>query len=522
MLVSTQHRKLILNLRSPERVLTVIPTAKTLDFKGRTLVAVPHRSDEVRVLRNLGIDAPAPIRHHYAWSGPKTPTDQQVATGELVTMNDRAYILNGMGTGKTLATLWAYDYLRSIGEAQKMLVLAPLSTLELVWANTVFREFFHLTAVVLHGSRERRLRLLNEEADIYILNHDGLRAGGLVEAILARTDIDTIAVDELATFRNASTALWKAANAVCNPKDWPYRRRVWGLTGTPTPNSPTDAWAQCKLVTPHTVPRSFRQFRDATMRQVTQFKWEPRPDAVAVVRQAMTPAVRFTLDECTQLPPLTYQTREVELTPEQKEAYRLMANKMRADVAGAQLSAVNEADKLSKLVQIACGAAYTTDGGALLLPGGQRIAELREIIEQSEGKVIVFVPYIEALKSVAAQVADFHVEVVYGDVGKSERDRIFAQFETPGAAGARVLVAHPKTMAHGLTLVAATTIVWFAPYTSNDFYQQANARVRRPGQPRPTSVIHLSGTAVERKIYARLEQKQKVQDLLLDSIMEDS
>jgi SNF2 family DNA or RNA helicase len=516
--VSTQHKKLVLNLREPDRVLTVIPTAKRFTLHGRDLVAVPHGTDEVRVLRNLGIQAPGPIRHHYQWSGPKTPTPQQITTGELVTLNDAAYVLNDMGTGKTLASLWAFDYLRSVGQAHRMLVMAPLSTLELTWMNTVFREFFHLTSVVVHGTRQRRLKLLREPADIYIINHDGLKAAGVVEEINRRPDIDVILIDELATFRNAQTDMWKAAAQICRPPDQRIQRRIWGMTGTPTPNAPTDAWAQCRLVTPHTVPRSFRRFKDLTMRQVTTFKWVPRDDWLEVVRTAMQPAVRFTLDECVDLPPLTYQMREVELSDEQAAVYKAMANKMKAEAAGAQITAVNAADKVSKLVQIACGAAYATDGGTLLMSGGPRIAELRSIIEQSAGKVIVFVPFVEALKAVADQLSDWQVEIVYGEVSKSDRDRIFAQFERPDSPGARVLVAHPKTMAHGLTLVAATTIVWYAPHPSNDICQQANARIRRPGQLYPTSVVQLCGTAVERRLYANIESKQELQSLLLESI----
>jgi hypothetical protein len=180
MLLHRASRKLVLNLRDQARITTVIPTAKPFIFKGANLLAVPHGIDEVRVLRNLGINAPSPIRHYYPW-----PRDQrkvpnpflaQLDTAEFLTIHPRAFVLNDMGTGKTLATLWAWDYLRSLGKAEKLLVISPLSTLERTWGDEIFRHFPHLSVAVLHGSKDRRLKLLADDTyDVYIINHDGVK-----------------------------------------------------------------------------------------------------------------------------------------------------------------------------------------------------------------------------------------------------------------------------------------------------------------------------------------------------------
>jgi SNF2 family DNA or RNA helicase len=321
-------------------------------------------------------------------------------------------------------------------------------------------------------------------------------------------------IDELALARNSSTERWKILNDICNKQS---ARRVWGMTGSPTPNAPTDAWAQCKLVTPDNplVPKYFSAFRDKVMRQLTQFKWVPRAEATDFIHQMMQPAIRFSLDDCTDLPEQMFITREVEMTTEQKKAYKDMLSKLATEYAGGQILAVNEAIKANKLIQIACGVAYGTGGEEVVIPSKPRLDVLKEIIEESEGKVIVFVPLTGALESVADELRkDWTVEIVHGGTSKNERDRIFGEFQKRDDP--RVLVANAATMSHGLTLTAATTIVWYAPVHSNEVYEQACARVRRPGQTRTTVIVHIAGSDVERRVYKRLQEKQSMQGLLLD------
>jgi len=394
--------------------------------------------------------------------------------------------------------------------------VCPLSTMERTWADSAFQTFPHLDCVVLHGTRERRNKLLAQDVDIYVINIDGLST--IKDALAKRPDIDLIVVDELALARNSGTDRWKILNAICN-KQAP--RRVWGMTGSPTPNAPTDAWAQCKLVTPDnpTMPKYFSAFRDRVMRQINPFKWAARQDANEAVYQMMQPAIRFSLDDCVDLPEQTFITRDVALTPEQNKAYKDMLNKLSTEYAGGQILAVNEAVKANKLIQIACGVAYGTDGEHVIIPSKPRMDVLKEVIEESEGKVIVFVPLTGALESVASELRkDFTVETVHGGTSKTDRDRIFGEFQR--GLDPRVLVANASTMSHGLTLTAATTIVWYAPVHSNETYEQACARVRRPGQTRTTVIVHIAGTDVERRVYKRLQDKQSMQGVLLDMMKE--
>ena len=524
MLVSRKHKKLVLNLKDPDRVTSVIPGAKIIDYKGHPLVAVNHGLEETKVLRNLGLDAPAPVAFHYDWPGRYKPFEHQQATVEFLTMNPRAFCLSGLGSGKTLSVLWAYDYLKKIGAVSKMLVISPLSTLERAWGDEIFRNFPELSFAVLHGTREKRHKLLANDFDIYIINHDGIKAPETVKALVDREGLDLIVIDEIASYRNASTERGRALNMLVNGNmktGLPAKAWVWGLTGTPTPNAPTDAWAQVRIINPTKVPRYFGQFRDIVMKPISQFRWAPRENAVEYVHGVMTPAIRFAREDCIDLPPTTYVTRQAELTPEQKKAFDEMLRTFHFECESGSITAVNEAVKMSKLLQICLGFSYGTGGTEIVLPSGPRIELIKEIIEESAGKVLVFVPFTAALKTIADELAkEVSVAIVHGETSKRNRDEIFRAFQQDPEP--RVIVANPGTLQHGLTLTAANTIIWAAPVHSLETWEQANGRVTRPGQKRNTLIVSIEGTALERKVYDRLQSKGRVQGTLLELINEQT
>lgn len=422
-------------------------------------------------------------------------------------------------TGKSLATLWAYDYLRSIGEVRKALIISPLSTLERTWADEVFNHFPHLTTAVLHGSRERRLKLLEQDVDLYIINHDGIKVKGLIEAINARDDIDLVVVDELSqAARNAGSDRWKALSKVIRHKINNEPRMAWGLTGTPIPNSPADAWAQCRLVTPDSVPPYFTSFKQQVMRQISTFAWVPKAEAQEVVYEVMQPAIRFKRDEVVDLPPVMYQTREVELTPAQKKAYKDMMNKLQAEFESGEVTAVNEAVKAQKVLQILCGVVYGKDGEEHAVDATPRYEAVREVCEESASKTIVFVPFVSMVEPLKAYLekSGFSVACIHGGVSKSDRDAIFTSFQKMDQP--QVLVSIAQAMSHGLTLTAASTIVWAAPIPNNDTFEQANARITRPGQKLNQLIVMVEGSPLERKYYQRLKEKGRVQGVLLDMV----
>jgi SNF2 family DNA or RNA helicase len=105
-------------------------------------------------------------------------------------------------------------------------------------------------------------------------------------------------------------------------------------------------------------------------------------------------------------------------------------------------------------------------------------------------------------------------------VSSTQRNKIFHDFQHQ--ADPRVLIAHPGTMAHGLTLTSASTIIWYGPINSNEVYVQANGRIERIGKRNVSNVIHIEATDLEHKMYERLRNKQKLQGLLLDLIQQQT
>lgn len=519
MLVVEQAKALALKLNNPNRVLDSIPTAKPYEVRGVPIVVTPHRLDEVRVLRNLGIKAPSPILHYYNWCGKYKPYEHQRQTAAFLTLNHSGLVLNEIGTGKTQSALWAADYLIQTKQIKKVLIISPLSTLERVWADAIFTGFVHRKFVVLHGTSEKRRKLLNTEADFYIINHDGFP----IICEEAHGKFDLVIVDEAAVLRNPSTQRFKIfrrwmANNVPT--------RLWLMTGTPTPNDPTDAWALAKLVGSPFCTKTYTAFREQVMMKIGQWKFVPRPESVEIVKHILQPAVRYTRDECFDLPETIIQTRQVELTAEQKKHYTQMlrhfVTEMAAErVTNGTITAVNEAVKIQKLVQIACGVAYGDDGQNIEVDCSPRINLVKEVIEEAGEKVILFVPLTGTLHMLEKELSKhWSVGVVNGEVSASKRNQIFHDFQH--AKAPHVLIAHPATMAHGLTLTSASTIIWYGPINSNEQYVQANGRIERIGKRQVSNVIHIEATDLEHKMYERLKNKQKLQGLLLDLIQQQT
>lgn len=509
--IAKNSRQLI--LPHDPRVQGTIPHAREIEKNGRRYLAIPHRNEETRVLRNLGYRAAPPILVHYGWRG-TVPFRAQKVTAAMLTLAPRAYVLNDMGTGKTRSALYAADFLIGEGLVSRALIVAPLSTLTTVWSHEIFSTMPDREAVVLHGTRKQRLEWLQDtDAHFYIVNFDGVKM--LAKALAARPDINLVIIDELASYRNKQTDRWRAMHQVISGKPM-----VWGLTGTPTPNEPTDAWAQTKLITPNSTPRYFKQFRDQTMYQITQFKWGVKKEATAIVNKAMQPAVRFSREECVDMPPVTIQTYECEMSDAQDALYKQMLKDFAVKIANGEITAANAGVQMIKLLQITSGFLYGKDNTCITFSAPSRENLLKELIEESGAqKFIVFAGF----KRLVAHLADllgqsYSVATITGDTPKAARDEAFYMFQSSNHP--RLLVAHPGTMSHGLNLQRANNVLWYTPPRSLEEQLQANARITRPGQAQHMNVIQLVSSPVEKMIYARLARRESTQDLLLEMFAE--
>jgi Ni,Fe-hydrogenase III small subunit len=402
-----------------------------------------------------------------------------------------------------------------------VLIVAPLSTLWDVWEQNIFEHFPMRTFAVLHGSREKRLKLLAQPHDYYIINHHGV---GIIEKELRkRTDIDLVIVDEVAEFFNTKTStMWKPLNEVLNRHG--ITRRAWGMTGTPTPEGrPTDAFGQCKLITPENYSRHFTAFKRETMLQVNTFRWVPRRGSEQIVHKALQPAIRFERSVCSDMEPCLIE-RKAELSAEQTKHYKDLLRAAATEIQGSAVTAVNAAVLISKLVQTVCGVIYGADKSILKIDFGPRLKVLKELIAQNNEKVIVFAPFTGVLHTLADELQQkpnsdsrgWSVAVVEGDVTPKKRTDIFRAFRA--AKDPHVIVAHPQCMSHGLDLTAASLIVWYAPIYANKIYEQACARIDGSRQTVKIDIAHIYACPEERKIYNALRDKKKMQDVVLNLI----
>jgi SNF2 family DNA or RNA helicase len=252
------------------------------------------------------------------------------------------------------------------------------------------------------------------------------------------------------------------------------------------------------------------------MQKITMFKWVPKHDSDTIVHKALQPAIRYTKEECLDLPEITYSTRDVPLTPQQNKYYEKLRQDMLVRAAGEEITTVNAAAAMNKLLQLSAGAVYSDTGEIIEFDASNRISVLKEVIDEASHKVLVFVPYRHAIQIVSDELikSGYTTEIISGEVPVNRRTEIFKRFqETPNP---RVLVIQPQAASHGVTLHAANTIIYWSPVMSVETYLQANARVHRAGQKNPSTVIHLQGSPVEKRMYKMLQEKVDVHTKIVD------
>lgn len=493
------NNQLALRVREPARILAVIPHAVQ---HPNNVVVLHHGLEEAKILRNLGYKAPSPIVADYDWPGGFSPFAHQLETASFMTLHNRCFVLLEMGLGKTISSLWASDYLMREKQVGKVLIMSTLSCLDSTWQREIFRNLMHRTSMVVHGTKAQRMAALAQDVDYYILNHHGLLVPGLAEELRKREDIDLIILDEASMLRNSTTRIYKTFTKMLRPD-----QRLWLLSARPCPNGPTDAWGLAKLVSPSRVPQFFTRWKDETMRKVSMWKWEPREDAKEKMHNAMQPAIIFKKEDCLDLPPTTYLDRNVPMSDIQHRYYQMMKTQLAVYAQEHEITAVNAAVLLSKLLQICAGAVRTNGQEYLGLDVKGRLSVLDELIEEANAKTIVFVPYTGALRQVAVHLEQKYgrIGMIDGSVGRNKRSAILAEFND--SKSMPILLAHPKTASHGLNLTVADTMVWFSPIHSLDVYEQANERMARPGQKLTTRIGHLGSCALEWNAYKVLRTK---------------
>ena len=434
----------------------------------------------------------------YEWPRPHgfTPFDHQKTTSEFLVNNRKAFCFNEQGTGKTASVIWAVDYLMQLGLVKRVLVICPLSIMKSAWQQDLFKFAIHRTVSVAYGAAKKRKEIVNAGNEFVIINFDGV---GIVKKEIMDGGFDLIVVDEASAYKNNKTERWKDLRDLTK-----VIKGLWMLTGTPAAQSPVDAYGLARLVNPNAVPLYVSHFKDQVMYKVSDFRWVPRPEAKHIVHKALQPAIRFKKKDCLDLPPVTFIDRDAPLTPQQLSYYKKLKQEMLIEADGEEISAVNAAVKINKLLQISGGAVYTDTGEVLEFDVSSRLKVVHEVIDETSNKVLVFVPFTHTIELLQKYLTKHGVTsaVINGAVGVNRRTDIVTHFQNNEQP--KVLIIQPQAASHGLTLTAADTIIWYAPCTSVETYLQANARIDRPGQVNPMTIVHLSGSPVEHRMYSML------------------
>ena len=506
------NKALVFRTKYPDKY-EVIPRSKYLGEvkKGVHEVAVYWGLDEVRVLKNLGVrDVPSPILRDYDWPGKYKPFDHQRETAAFLTMNKQAFVFSEPGTGKTLAALWAADYLMKQRKVRRCLILCPLSIMQAAWLADIAKSVVHRTAAIAyHAKGERRKEVISKGYEFVICNYDGLPL--IAETIAKDGRFDLIIGDEANAWKNVSTNRWKVLNKLITPQTY-----AWLMTGTPAAQSPEDAYGLAKLINPNGVPRFSSAWKDKVMRQVTKFRWVAKDTAHSDVHTALQPAIRFTKAQCLDLPPVITTVREPELTPQQVKYYRMLKDQMLVQTAGETISAINAAAIVNKLLQISAGAAYTDTSEVVEFNCAPRLRVLSEVLDETEKKVLIFAPYRHSIDTIGAYLDKEGVSnrKIHGDVSASKRTMIFSEFQTTDTP--RVLIIQPQAASHGVTLTAADTVVFWGPVMSVETYLQCIARADRVGQVgEKVTVVHIQASDIERRMFKQLSTRVDSHDLFV-------
>lgn len=503
------NKALLLKVRNPHRITATIPKSKVLETRGDISSVLVHFGlDEAQVLKNLGFKVPSPMLYRYNWPGMYKPFEHQKDTAAFLSLHRRAYCFNEPGTGKTASIAWAADYLLTRKLIRRVLVICPLSIMSSAWQADLFKVLMHRRVDVAHGSKKKRADIINDTAEFVIINFDGVE---IVADELRNGGFDLVVIDEANAVKTATTKRWKAINSIIGPETW-----LWMATGTPASQAPTDAYGLARMLSPSSVPPYFYSFRDSVMYKVTQFKWVPKKTAKETVHQVLQPAIRYTKEECLDLPELLYANRDAPLTRQQVKYYGILKEQFLMQAAGETVTSVNAATNINKLLQVSSGAVYTDSGNVVEFDISNRYSVLLEAVEESTHKVLVFIPFKHAIQVLLDRLRKdgYSVEFVDGSVPLNQRTDIFNRFQT--TPDPRILLIQPAAASHGVTLHAANTVVWWSPVTSNEIYHQANARVHRAGQKNPCLVVRLCGSKVESKLYEALDSKSEDMQGLLD------
>ena len=438
-----------------------------------------------------------------------------------------AYFME-MGTGKSKVLLDNVAILFVIGKINSVLIVAPKGVYK-NWYDSEIPEHLpkHIDRnVVLWKAlitKEQKLKLDSlfdndfTKLQIFVMN---------VEALSTKKGLDfahqflnvkkaLFAIDESTTIKNPGAKRTK--NIISLSKLGKYRRI---LTGSPVTKSPLDLYKQCEFLDPWLLGhQSYYTFRTryAIMRSAN---FNGRSVQIVVgykhldeLAEKLKPfSYRVLKDDCLDLPPKTFMKRVIQLTPEQNKLYQQMKQLALAELNGKMTTTATVLTQLMRLQQITCGH-FKADDGSVQNIKNNRIDQLMELIDEVEGKAIIWAHWRHDIDTIVESIEDKYpgsVVTYYGDTTTEDRQKAIKEMQDPESK-VRFLVGTPQTGGYGITLTGASTMIYYSNGYDLEKRKQSEARIDRIGQKKPMTYIDiLAENTVDERIVKALRKKVNI------------
>ena len=444
--------------------------------------------------------------------------DYQTRAIEWCLNKPRCGLFLPMGAGKTVITLTAIANLKKSGEANKVLIIAPIRVARTTWPAEIDKwdHTKSLTYSLVDGDVKKRTRALEQDSDIYIVGKE--QVVWLCETVGKSWPFDMVVVDELSTFKNPQAQRFKALK-----KQVKKFKRFIGLTGTPAPRGIPDLWSQMFLIDAGTrLGKSIGSFRKQYLipersNGYIVYSWAVRDGAQKEIESKISDVV-MSLDssECVELPDINYINVPITLPKTVKKRYDAFKKDLVLELTTTDVSASNLGVLCGQLLQFTSGQIYTHDPS---LPvdtiHDEKLKALDDLLTAANGEpVIIYYYYKHEKERIMTLLKSKKLRVSCLD---DEKD-----VERWNNHDLDVLLLHPASAGHGLNLQAGgSVIIWYTlPNFNLELYQQANARLYRQGQTEKVRVYHLLvDDSIDIDMMNALEKKEVPQSTLLDALI---
>ena len=430
-----------------------------------------------------------------------------------------AYFME-MGTGKTKVAIDNAAYLFKEKQIQLVIVIAPNS----VYQNWIKEIETHCPVedynIFVHKV-DKKFQYLADKLNFYLINVEAFSHQSgvqtLMPILLNLGRYTMMILDESTTIKNREA---KRTKAICKLGTMAGYKRI--LTGSPITKSPLDLYTQCSFLSPSLLGfKSFLSFRNRYCMM------EPIP--VSNDRVIMIPkyfinlheledklksfSYRVRKEDCLDLPEKIYQQRFVEFTIEQKRVYKQMQEQAFAIIQDQEVSFANKLTEMLKLHQVCNGFLKTNEGAIVELEDCPKLKELIKVIEEGDGKFIIWTNYIHNIESICKLLkklyGDKSVVSIYGAV--SVEDRTIAVNKFQSDPDVKFFVGNPTTGGYGLTLTAASYVVYFSNSYNLEVRQQSEDRAHRIGQKKNVTYVDiLMRNSIDMLIVSALQRKIKI------------